>query len=146
MGSGTLETRSLVPPPALTNPSTLPSCSKLPHGGRGRVRHAAQISARANGLARRHRYGKRSLVQTAISCIKCINGGRLSSRTFRAQRNEVAIHIKIANRTMTLARPVSVPRPVMMPLKPGFRPSESVHQSHGLPLGEGVRSMKTLLT
>ena len=57
---------------------------------------------------KRHRYGKRSLVETAISRIKSINGGRLTSRTFGAQQKEVAIHIKIANRNMTLARPVSV--------------------------------------
>jgi hypothetical protein len=57
---------------------------------------------------RRHRYGKRSLAETAISRIKRINGGRLSSKTFGAQQNEVAIHVKIANRNMTLARPVSV--------------------------------------
>jgi hypothetical protein len=37
-----------------------------------------------------------------------IIGGRLTSRTFGAQQNEVAIHIKIANRSMTLARLVSV--------------------------------------
>ena len=55
-----------------------------------------------------HRYGKRSLVETAISRIKRINVGCLSSRTFGARQNEVAIHIKIANRNMTLARPVSV--------------------------------------
>jgi len=40
--------------------------------------------------------------------IKRINGGRLSSRTFGAQQNEAATHIKIANRNMTLARPLSV--------------------------------------
>ncbi len=47
---------------------------------------------------RRHGYGKRSKVETAISRIKRINDGRLTSRTFGSQRNEVAIHIAIANR------------------------------------------------
>lgn len=56
---------------------------------------------------RRHGYGKRSLVETAISRVKTINGGRLTSRTFGAQQNEVAIHINIANRNMTIARPQS---------------------------------------
>jgi hypothetical protein len=56
----------------------------------------------------RHGYGKRSLVETAISRIRRINSGRLTSRTFGGQQNEVAIHITIANRNMTLARPVSV--------------------------------------
>lgn len=49
---------------------------------------------------RRHGYGKRSLVETAISRIKGINDGRLTPRTFGAQQNEVAIHIKIANRNI----------------------------------------------
>jgi len=40
--------------------------------------------------------------------IKRINSGRLTSRTFGAQQNEVAILITIANRNKTLARPVSV--------------------------------------
>jgi hypothetical protein len=56
---------------------------------------------------RRHGYGRRFLVETAISRIKRINGGRLTSRTFGAQQNEVAIHVKIANRNMMLARPQS---------------------------------------
>jgi hypothetical protein len=56
---------------------------------------------------RRHRYGRRSLVETAISRVKRINGGGLTSRTFGAQQTEVAIHIKIANRNMMLARPQS---------------------------------------
>ena len=55
----------------------------------------------------RHGYGKRSLVETAISRINRINGGRLTSRTFGAQQNEVAIHVKIANHNMMLARPQS---------------------------------------
>ena len=80
-----------------------------PHGGSERERHCAEIAARGRmAWQKRHRYGKRSLVETAISRIKSINGGRLTSRTFGAQQNEVAIHIKIANRNMTLARPVSV--------------------------------------
>jgi hypothetical protein len=48
---------------------------------------------------KRRRYGNRSLVETAISRIKRINGGCLSSRTFGAQQNEMASHIKIANGT-----------------------------------------------
>jgi hypothetical protein len=34
-------------------------------------------------------------------------GRRLTSRNFGAQQNEVAIHIKITNRNMALARPAS---------------------------------------
>jgi len=80
-----------------------------PHGGRERERHAAEIAARGRMAWRtRHRYGKRSLVETAISRIKRISGGRLSARTFGARQNDAAIHLRIAKRNMTLARPVSV--------------------------------------
>jgi len=79
-----------------------------PHGGSERKRHAAEI-ARYGRMAwqRRHDYGKRSLAETAIYRIKTINGGRLTSRTFDSQQNEVAAHIKIANRNMLIARPAS---------------------------------------
>ena len=80
-----------------------------PHGGTERERHAAEIAACGRmAWQRRHRYGNRSLVETAISRIKRINSGRLTSRTFGAQQNEVAIHVKIANHHMTIARPASV--------------------------------------
>ena len=54
---------------------------------------------------RRHGYGKRSLVETAFSRIKTINGRRLTSRIFGSQQNEITVHIKIANRNMLIARP-----------------------------------------
>ena len=80
-----------------------------PHGGTERERHCAEIAARGRmAWQRRHGYGKRSLAETAISRIKRINGGSLTSRTFGAQQTEAAIHVKIANRNMTLASPVSV--------------------------------------
>ena len=80
-----------------------------PHGGTERERHAAEIAARGRmAWQRRHGYGTRSLVETAIFRIKRINGGRLTSKTFGAQQTEIALHIKIANRNMMLARPVSV--------------------------------------
>jgi IS5 family transposase len=96
--------RIVIPPGKASIPAR-----QEPHGGSERERHAAEIAARGRmPWQKRHRYGKRSLVETAISRIKRINGGRLTSRTFGAQQNEVAIHITIANRNMTLARPVSV--------------------------------------
>ena len=68
----------------------------------------AEIAARGRmAWQRRHGYGRRLLVETAISRIKRINGGRLTCRTFGAPQNEVAIHVKIANRNMMLARPQS---------------------------------------
>ena len=47
------------------------------------------------------------MVETAFSRIKTINHGRLTSRTFGSQHNEIAVHIKIANRNMLIARPMS---------------------------------------
>jgi hypothetical protein len=97
-------------PPKIVIPpgkSSIPAKGE-PHGGTERERHAAEIALRGRMVwQRRHRYGRRSLVETAISRIKRINGGRLTSRTFGAQQNEVAIHIEIANRNMMLARPQS---------------------------------------
>jgi hypothetical protein len=96
--------RIVIPPGKASIPAR-----QEPHGGSERERHAAEIAARGRmAWQKRHRYGKRSLVETAISRIKRINGGRLTSRTFGAQQNKVAMHITIANRNMTLTRPVSV--------------------------------------
>jgi len=97
-------------PPKIVIPPKAPSIPDKgdPHGGSERKRHAAEI-ARHGRMAwqRRHGYGKRSLAETAFSRIKTINDGRLTSRTFGSQQNEIAVHIKIANRNMLIARPVS---------------------------------------
>jgi hypothetical protein len=97
-------------PPDIVIPPGKPSISDKgePHGGSERERHAAEI-ARHGRMAwqKRHGYGKRSLVETAISRVKRINGGCLTSRTFGSQQNEIANHIAIANRNMRIARPIS---------------------------------------
>lgn len=97
-------------PPKIVIPPGKPSIPDKgqSHGGGQRAQHAAEI-ARHGRMAwqRRHGYGKRSLVETVISRIKRINDGKLTSRTFGAQQNEIAIHIKIANRNMLVATPVS---------------------------------------
>ncbi len=97
-------------PPRIIIPPSKPSIPAKgeAHGGSERERHAAEISRRGRiEWQRRHGYGKRSLVETAISRIKKITGGCLTSRTFGSQQNEVAIHIKIANRNMQVARPMT---------------------------------------
>jgi Transposase DDE domain len=97
-------------PPKIVIPSRTSSIPDKgqPHGGNERERHTAEIASRGRmAWQRLHGYGKRSLVETAISRLKRINGGRLTSRTIGAQQNEVAIHIKIANHNIMLARPVS---------------------------------------
>lgn len=102
--------RPLRSPPKIVIPPKEPSIpdKSEPHGGGERERHAAEI-ARCGRITwqRRHGYGKRSLVETAIFRIKRINGGRLTARTFGVQQNEVAIHIKIANRNMQVATPIT---------------------------------------
>lgn len=97
------------PPKIVIPPSKLSIPGKgEPHGGSERECHSADI-ARYGRIAwqRRHGYGKRSLVETAISRIKRINDGRLTSRTFGAQQNEIAVIVKLANRNMQVARPVT---------------------------------------
>jgi transposase len=97
-------------PPKIVIPPSKPSVPDKGtlHGGTERERHAADIARRGRmAWQKRHGYGKRSLVETAFSRLKRINGGGLTSRTFGAQQNEIAIHVKIANRNMLLARPVS---------------------------------------
>jgi hypothetical protein len=54
------------------------------------------------------RYGKRSLVETAIARYKSIVGRRLRARSFGAQQTEVAIGCAALNRMLSCARPKSV--------------------------------------
>ena len=54
------------------------------------------------------RYGKRSLVETAIGRYKSIIGHRLRARSFGAQQTEVAIGCAALNRMPACARPNSV--------------------------------------
>lgn len=99
-----LPPRIVIPPQA----RSIPDKGSL-HGGSQRERHAAEI-ARHGRMAwqRRNGYGRRSLGETAISRVKRIDDGRLTSRTFGSQQNEIAIHIAIANKHMLIARPQSV--------------------------------------
>jgi hypothetical protein len=104
------EARPKGTPPRIVIPPCKPSIPDKDelHGGTERERHAAEIAAHGRiAWQRNHGYGKRSLAETAISRIKRINGGRLTSRTFGAQQIEVAIHVKIANRQMRIANPIS---------------------------------------
>lgn len=95
--------RIVIPPKA----PSIPDKGSL-HGGGERERHAAEIASHGRmAWQKRHGYGKRSLVETAISRIKRINDGRLTAKTFGAQQNEIAIHVAIANRHMLIARPRS---------------------------------------
>lgn len=53
-------------------------------------------------------YGKRSLVETAMSRYKSIIGNRLRSRKFTNQKAEAMLACDVLNRMLSCARPKSV--------------------------------------
>ena len=53
-------------------------------------------------------YGLRSLVETGVSRIKRFNGGKLTARTFSAQRGEIAIQIAALNRMIRAMKPTTI--------------------------------------
>jgi hypothetical protein len=53
-------------------------------------------------------YGKRALIETAMSRYKGIIGPRLRARSFRAQQTEATIGVTILNRMLACGRPKSV--------------------------------------
>lgn len=76
-----------------------------PHSGSERELHAAEIAAHGRmAWQKRHDYGKRSLVETAVYRIKKLNGGKLTARTFGTQQNEVAIQIAALNKMIRAAK------------------------------------------
>lgn len=78
------------------------------HGGSEREIHAAKI-ADVGQIAwqKETDYGLRSLGETAIGRIKTKTGGKLTARTFGAQKSEISIQIAIANREIRATKPVS---------------------------------------
>jgi hypothetical protein len=56
----------------------------------------------------RHRYGRRVLGETGIGRLKPNCDGRLHALTFGAQCKEAAIHVRVANRQIATAKPVTV--------------------------------------
>ena len=80
-----------------------------PHGGTERERHAAEIAAHGRmAWQKRTEYGLRSLAETGIGRIKSFNGGKLTARTFGAQRKEIAIQIAMLNRMIRTAKPNTI--------------------------------------
>ena len=80
-----------------------------PHGGSEREIHAAKI-ADVGQIAwqKETDYGLRSLGETAIGRVKSKTGGKLTARTFGAQKSDTSIQIAIANRAIRAAKPVSI--------------------------------------
>jgi hypothetical protein len=80
-----------------------------PHGGTERERHAAEIAKRGRMVwQERHRYGRRALGETAIGRVKANCDGRLHARIVGAQCKEAAIQVRVTNRQISTAKPVSV--------------------------------------
>ena len=79
------------------------------HGGSERECHAAEIAKHGRmAWQKRHDYGKRALVETAVSRIKKLNKGTLKGRTFGSQKTEVAIQVAALNRMIQTAKPQMV--------------------------------------
>ena len=53
------------------------------------------------------RIAYRSLVETAVSRIKHFNSGKLTARTFGAQRSEIAIQVASLNRMIRAVKPAT---------------------------------------
>ncbi|MDH3660858.1 MAG: hypothetical protein OEU92_12685 [Alphaproteobacteria bacterium] len=74
-----------------------------------RDRHILDLEAKGRmAWQKAHGYGRRSLVETTMGRYKSIIGDRLHARHDNAQPVELAIGIKVLNRMMNLAKPVSV--------------------------------------
>jgi hypothetical protein len=94
----------IVPPPVNSIPPPA-----TPHGGTERERHCAEIAEHGRmAWQKEHDYGLRSLAETGIGRLKGHSGGRLRTRTFGAQKKEVAIDISVLNRQIRAAKPVTI--------------------------------------
>ncbi len=95
----------IVIPPA----STSVRAAGTAHGGSERERHAAQIGTHGRiAWQKATGYGRRALVETAISRLKRRGGDRLTARTFGAQSAEIALRIAAANKAIRHTRPITV--------------------------------------
>jgi len=98
------------PPKIITPPrkDSIPPPGQA-HGGSERECHAAEIAKHGRiAWQKRHDYGKRALVETAVSRIKRLNKGKLTARTFGSQKSEVAIQVAALNRMIRAAKPQTV--------------------------------------
>ena len=98
-------------PPKITIPPAARSIPDpgSPHGGSERERQAAVIAARGRmAWQKASSYGRRALIETAISRLKRSSGDRLTVRTFGAQFAEVALRISAANKAIRHAKPLTV--------------------------------------
>jgi transposase len=99
------------PPPDVVVP---PRSSAVPSTETGgppsqRDRHVRLIAERGRmAWQRATGYGRRSLAETAVGRFKAIIGPRLRARGLPAQQGEAAIAVRVLNRMIRVAKPVSV--------------------------------------
>ena len=79
------------------------------HGGTERERHGNRISEVGQiAWQKETGYGLRSHGETAIGRVKSKIGGKLTARTYGAQKSEISIQVAIANREIRAAKPNSI--------------------------------------
>ena len=89
--------RKSIPPPGQT------------HGGSVRECHSAKIAAHGRmAWQKKHGYGRRSMVETAILRLKRLSNDGLSARSFDAHCQEIALVMAAANKMIRDAKPVIV--------------------------------------
>ena len=95
----------VIPPRASAVPSTEDADARSPPRDR-HIRFIAQKGRMA--WQRATGYGRRSLAETAVGRFKAIIGPRLRARGLPAQQGEAAIAVRVLNRMIRVAKPVSV--------------------------------------
>ncbi|MEO1582855.1 MAG: IS5 family transposase [Pseudomonadota bacterium] len=96
--------RIVIPP---RTPSILDRGSSC--GGSERERHALRIGEIGRlPWPDETGYGRRSIVETGVFRLKQITGGRLTARTFGAQKAEAKIAVAVANKAIRAAKPILV--------------------------------------
>jgi hypothetical protein len=94
----------VIPPRASAVPSTEDADARSP-----RDRHIRFIAQKGRmAWQRATGYGRRSLAETAVGRYKAIIGPKLRARGLPAQRAEAAIAVRVLNRMIRVAKPVSV--------------------------------------
>ncbi|MEZ5480596.1 MAG: IS5 family transposase [Thiolinea sp.] len=98
-------------PPKIAIPPPRNSISPpgQPNGGSTRECHAAEIAAHGRmAWQKKHGYGQRSMVETAILRLKRLSNDGLSARSFGAQCQEIALVMAAANKMVRDAKPIIV--------------------------------------
>jgi Transposase DDE domain len=100
------------PPPDVVVPpraSAVPGTEDAAGARSQRDRHIRSIAERGRMARQRATgYGRRSLAETAVGRYKAIIGPRLRARGLPAQRGEAAIAVRVLNRMIRVAKPISV--------------------------------------